>query len=161
MAYIDSEIPTEQAPCIQGSPSICIGNVFLVFITTSLHCANLRPDALRPVLTWPMCRQFSRPITSMRWSPISWMATDKSTELKLVVESSLSTLRNFPAPLNGPFLRILFCDKCSPHRFEPPWVYGMLSRAIPCKWGPLASSKDTPSHCKEIELEMFGCFWQN
>lgn len=49
------------------------------------------------------------------------MATDKSTELKLVDESSLSDdlnfLRNGPAPL-----RMRFCDKCSPHKFEPPCV---------------------------------------
>lgn len=61
--------------CIQGSPSICMGNVFLVLMMTSLHWANRRPEARRPVRTWPMCRQFSRPITSIRRSP-------KSIEMK-------------------------------------------------------------------------------
>lgn len=62
------------------------------------------------------------------------MATDKSTELKLVAESSLSELLNFLPFLNGPLLRFIrFCDKCSPHKFEPPCVYGILSNAIPCK----------------------------
>jgi hypothetical protein len=37
--------------CIHGSPSICMGKVFLVLITTEEHCASLRPLALRPVLT--------------------------------------------------------------------------------------------------------------
>lgn len=47
------------------------------------------------------------------------MATDRSTELKLVVESSLSEFLSF-FPLNGPPRFIRFCDKCSPHKFEPP-----------------------------------------
>ena len=43
---------TVQGGWFQGSPSICIGNCFLVLITTLEHCANLLPDDLRPVLTW-------------------------------------------------------------------------------------------------------------
>lgn len=45
---------TVHGPCIQGSPSICIGKVFFVVIITSLHCANLLPDDRSPVLTCPM-----------------------------------------------------------------------------------------------------------
>lgn len=72
---------------------------------------------------------------------------DRSTELKLVAEKSLSELFSRLPFLNGPPLfLILFCDKCSPHKFEPPCVYGMFSNAIPCKWGPLANSNETPSH---------------
>lgn len=62
---------TVQGICIQGSPSICMGNVFLVLMMTSLHCAKRRPEARSPVRTCPMCRQFSRPMTSMRRSPKS------------------------------------------------------------------------------------------
>ncbi len=65
---------TVHGPCIQGSPSICMGNVFFVVMITSLHCANLLPDERSPVLTWPMCRQFSNPITSIRLSPKSVIA---------------------------------------------------------------------------------------
>lgn len=68
---------TVHGPCIHGSPSICIGKVFFVVSTTSLHWANLRPEALSPVLTWPMCRQFSNPITSIRRSPKSEIHTGK------------------------------------------------------------------------------------
>src|SRR5699024_9241494 len=63
--------------CIQGSPSICIGNVFLVLITTEEHCASLLPLALNPVLTCPICRQFSSPMTSINPSPISKNTTMK------------------------------------------------------------------------------------
>lgn len=64
-------IPTVVGGCIQGSPSICIGKVFLVFITTDEHWASLRPLALSPVRTWPICKQFSKPIISIRPSPMS------------------------------------------------------------------------------------------
>lgn len=66
-----SVLLTVHAPCIHGSPSICMGNVFFVVIMTSEHCANRRPDARKPVRTCPMCKQFSKPITSNRLSPIS------------------------------------------------------------------------------------------
>lgn len=59
--------------CIQGSPSICIGNVFLVLIVTDEHCANLLPLAVMPILTCPICKQLSNPITSISPSPISWI----------------------------------------------------------------------------------------
>jgi hypothetical protein len=62
---------TVQGGCIHGSPSICMGNVFLVLITTDEHCARRRPEALSPVRTFPMCRQFSSPMTSIRRSPMS------------------------------------------------------------------------------------------
>jgi len=62
---------TVHGGCIHGSPSICMGNVFLVLIATDEHCARRRPEALSPVRTCPMCRQFSSPMTSMRWSPMS------------------------------------------------------------------------------------------
>lgn len=62
---------TVHGGCIHGSPSICMGNLFLVLITTDEHCASRRPEALSPVLTCPMCRQFSSPMTSMRRSPMS------------------------------------------------------------------------------------------
>lgn len=68
---------TVQGICIQGSPSICIGNVFLVFIIISLHWAKRRPEALKPVRTWPICRQFSKPITSINRSPISNNGSDR------------------------------------------------------------------------------------
>lgn len=75
------------------------------------------------------------------------MATDKSTELKLTADNSLSELFNrFPLPNGLVLFRIRFCDKCSPHRLEPPWVYGMFSNAIPCKCGPFARSNAIPSH---------------
>lgn len=62
---------TVVAGCIHGSPSICIGKVFFVFIEMEEHCAKRLPLALNPVLTCPICRQFSNPITSIRPSPIS------------------------------------------------------------------------------------------
>lgn len=77
-----------------------MGKVFLVVKITSLHCAvgrtesnnmkivsrsfpgrifiqlpKRRAEAFSPVLTCPMCRQFSNPITSIRWSPISEVET--------------------------------------------------------------------------------------
>lgn len=77
-----------------------MGKVFLVVKITSLHCAKRRTEsnnmkivsrsfpgrifiqlpkrraeAFSPVLTCPMCRQFSNPITSIRWSPISEFET--------------------------------------------------------------------------------------
>lgn len=69
--FFQTKILTVQGGCIQGSPSICIGKVLFVVITTEEHWARRRPDALRPVLTCPIWRQFSRPITSMSLSPIS------------------------------------------------------------------------------------------
>lgn len=107
-----------------------------------------RAEAFNPVLTCPMWRQFSNPITSIRWSPMSemkisfhayhrtrsvwislkkpWMAIDRSTELKLCVEISLSAARSFLMRLKGPcadvLRRSLFWDKFSPQRFEPPCV---------------------------------------
>lgn len=76
-----------------------------------------------------------------------WMAIDRSTELKLLAEYSLSELLNRLPFRNGPLPRLMrFCDKCSPHKFEPPCVYGMFSSAMPCKCGPLAKSNETPSH---------------
>ena len=36
----------------QGSPSICMGNCFLVLITTWLHCASRLPLDRSPVRTW-------------------------------------------------------------------------------------------------------------
>jgi hypothetical protein len=77
------EALTVLGPCIQGSPSICMGNVFLVVMMTSLHWAKRRPDARRPVRTWPMCRQFSRPITSMRRSPKS------EIEIKIIITNNI------------------------------------------------------------------------
>lgn len=77
---------------------------------------------------------------------------DRSTELKLFADSSLSEFFSFFR--KGPF-RIRFWDKCSPHRFDPPCVYGMLSNAMPCSCGPFASSNDTPSHCKKKSLFFF------
>lgn len=75
------------------------------------------------------------------------MAIDRSTELKLLAEYSLSELFSRLPFRNGPLPRLMrFCDKCSPHKFEPPCVYGMFSNAIPCKCGPLAKSNETPSH---------------
>lgn len=62
---------TVHGPCIQGSPSICMGNRLLVIMVTLLHWASLLPECRRPVFTWPMCKQFSKPITSMRLSPMS------------------------------------------------------------------------------------------
>lgn len=76
------------------------------------------------------------------------IAIDRSTELKLFAEYSLSELLNRLPFRNGPLPRLMrFCDKCSPHKFEPPCVYGMFSNAMPCKCGPLAKSNETPSHC--------------
>lgn len=76
------------------------------------------------------------------------MATDRSTELKLLADNSLSVFFSFLPLRNGPPLRFIrFCDKCSPHKFEPPCVYGILSNAMPCRCGPLANSNETPSHC--------------
>lgn len=80
---------------------------------------------------------------------LPWIATDKSTELKLVADNSLSVDFSFLPFRNGPPFRIRFWDKCSPHKFEPPCVYGILSRAIPWRCGPFARSKDTPSHYKD------------
>ena len=57
--------------CSQGSPSTCIGNRFFTLTITWLHCANLFPEDLKPVRTWPMCKQFSKPTTSINLSPIS------------------------------------------------------------------------------------------
>lgn len=37
--------------CIHGSPSICMGKVFLVLIKMEEHCAKRLPLALNPVLT--------------------------------------------------------------------------------------------------------------
>ena len=179
---------TVHGPCIHGSPSICIGNLLVVVMVTLLHCANRLPDSRSPVLTWPMCRQLSNPMTSIRLSPISvgenftvspgvlkelsvcvlvssndesvkdvlmrisefvscvlwlcryrpWIAAVKSTELKLLVLSSLS----------GRFFRLprRWRVWCSPQRFEPPWVKGMFSKATPWSEGPCARSKGVPSH---------------
>lgn len=69
--YQKSMVLTVHGPCIHGSPSICIGNVFFVVSITSLHCANRRPDARSPVFTSPNWRQFFNPITSIRLSPMS------------------------------------------------------------------------------------------
>lgn len=69
--------------CIQGSPSICMGKVFLVLIMMDEHCANLLPLALKPVLTCPIWRQFSKPITSMSPSPISKINISLWLELNL------------------------------------------------------------------------------
>lgn len=71
LIYFKASFCTVHGGCIHGSPSICMGNLFLVLITTDEHCARRRPEALSPVLTCPMCRQFSSPMTSMRRSPMS------------------------------------------------------------------------------------------
>lgn len=167
---------TVQGPCIQGSPSICMGNRLLVMMVTLLHWASLLPECRSPVFTCPICKQFSRPITSIRLSPMSaekagkystsficnvllrdvailyrsrridyfalsspWIAAVRSTELKLLVLSSLS----------GRFFRLPRRCRvwCSPQRFEPPWVKGMFSNATPCRDGPCAKSRGVPSHC--------------
>ena len=62
---------TVQGGCSQGSPSICMGKCFLVLITMDEHWASRFPDDRSPVRTCPMCRQFSRPTTSISLSPIS------------------------------------------------------------------------------------------
>lgn len=75
-----------------------------------------------------------------RWINNSpWIAAVRSTELKLLVLSSLS----------GRFFRLPRRCRvwCSPQRFEPPWVKGMFSNATPCKDGPCAKSRGVPSHC--------------
>ena len=54
-----------------GSPSTCIGNFFFIFMITEEHCANRFPEERSPVRTWPMCKQFSKPTTSISLSPIS------------------------------------------------------------------------------------------
>lgn len=89
-------------------------------------------------------------VSTLKVALIPWMATERSTELKLVADNSLSDSCMFLPFWNGPPpLRLIrFCDRCSPHRFDPPWVYGMLSSAMPCRWGPFARSSDTPSHLK-------------
>lgn len=99
----------------------------------------------------------TRPCRYMTAIRIPWVATDRSTELKLVADSSLSDSCIFLPFRNGPPpLRLMrFCDKCSPQRFEPPWVYGMLSRAMPWRCGPLARSSETPSHCVGIQCCIF------
>lgn len=75
------------------------------------------------------------------------MAIDRSTELKLLADNSLSADFSFLPFRNGPPLFLIrFCDRCSPQRFEPPWVYGIFRRAIPCSCGPFANSSETPSH---------------
>lgn len=156
-------------------------------MVTLLHWASLLPECRSPVFTWPICKQFSRPITSIRLSPMSawrmgkysillntslysicnvflrtrrssfiifvrgdyfldyfalsspWIAAVRSTELKLLVLSSLS----------GRFFRLPRRCRvwCSPQRFEPPWVKGMFSKATPCRDGPCAKSRGVPSHC--------------
>lgn len=77
------------------------------------------------------------------------MAIDKSTELKLCVEISLSPARSFLIRLKGPCAEVLrlsrFCDKFSPQRLDPPCVYGMFSSAMPCSATPFKSNC-TPSH---------------
>lgn len=81
------------------------------------------------------------------------MAMERSTELKLLAEYSLSVLLRRLPLRNGPVARLIrFCDKCSPHKFEPPCVYGIFNNAMPCNGGPLAKSNGTPSHC------FFRCF---
>lgn len=76
------------------------------------------------------------------------MAIDRSTELKLWVEISLSVALSLLILLKGPdvdvLLRSRFCDRFSPHRFEPPWLYGMFNKAIPWSGTPFRSSL-TPS----------------
>lgn len=92
---------------------------------------------------------FTHPHIRTRHSPC--IAMDRSTELKLFAEYSLSELRSRLPLRNGPLPRLMrFCDKCSPHKFEPPCVYGMFSRATPCKCGPFAKSNETPSHCSSF-----------
>ena len=139
----------------QGSPSICIGNCFLVRITICEHWARRFPDERNPVrtcegredyfwsilltiLTCPMWRQFSRPMTSINLSPISWLAplrSIRSPRLELL-DSSPSFFTFF----------LLNFDLESPHMLVPPWVEGMLRRAMPCSWGPPVRGSDTPSH---------------
>lgn len=85
----------------------------------------------------------------MSWEKVPWMAMLKSTELKLWVDISLSALRSFFIFLNGPLLDVLllmrFCDKFSPHKLDPPCVYGIFSSAIPCNEIPFKSNR-MPSH---------------
>ena len=139
----------------QGSPSICIGNCFLVLITISEHWARRFPDERNPVrtcegredyfwsilltiLTCPMWRQFSRPMTSINLSPISWLAP-----LKSIRSPRLELLDSSPSFFT--FFLLNF-DLESPHMLVPPWVEGMLRRAMPCSWGPPVRGSDTPSH---------------
>ena len=70
------------------------------------------------------------------------MANDRSMEDMLLEEHSrsLSFLPDFAA-----FFRFFWVGD-SPHRFEPPYILGMLSMAIPSKDGPLARSSEYPSH---------------
>ena len=70
----------------------------------------------------------------------------RSTKLKLLLDNSLSDLLSCSLrKLNGAG-RVRFLTEVSPHKLDPPWVYGMFSKAMPCSDGPLAKSSDTPSH---------------
>lgn len=70
------------------------------------------------------------------------MAVLRSADVKEEVESSRSRSFFF-LPL---VVLCLFLSVVSPHMLEPPWVYGMLRTAMPCKDGPLDRSRETPSH---------------
>jgi hypothetical protein len=75
-----------------------------------------------------------------------WMAALRFTELKLLVDSSFS-LSFLRIGMREVVLTDRFFPWFSPHRLDPPCVYGMLRSAMPCRACPLASSRDTPSHC--------------
>ena len=60
-----------QAAWHHGSPSTCIGNFFFIFMITDEHWAKRFPEERRPVRTVPICKQFSKPTTSISLSPIS------------------------------------------------------------------------------------------
>lgn len=205
--WLKLSLLTIEGACIQGSPSICMGKVFLVSRITSLHCAiererrderkkcqrrcllskstrhhpinverkfkylNVLPMLSIPFVLVPCegsfliqlllfygrrCLRTGKafiyslaPAVNLFSFRSPWMAMDKSTELKLCVEISLSVARRRFILLKGPALdvlrRIRFCDKFSPHRLEPPWLYGIFSKATPCSGTPFKSSL-TPSH---------------
>lgn len=79
-----------------------------------------------------------------------WMAALRFTELKLLVDSSFS-LSFLRIGMREVVLTGRFFPWFSPHRFDPPCVYGMLRSAMPCRACPLASSRDTPSHCNQYD----------
>jgi len=128
--------------CSQGSPSTCMGNLFLTWTMTWLHWASLLPEDRKPVLTWPIWRQFSRPTTSISLSPISCVAWERSMSETLLKGApwSFFFLLFLPALLR----RLLALE--SPHILVPPCVDGIFKKVIPCRGGPSLKFSGTPSH---------------
>ena len=122
--------PTVPGGCSHGSPSTCMGKRFFTLTTTWLHCANLLPEDLKPVLTWPIWRQFSRPTTSMSLSPISTVKRSNigrvRCEMSRIQKSKLPSFKGFDHSILANDLPCTARERSMSLLKEAPWSLTMV-----------------------------------